>query len=113
MAEQQLESEIASASSVYPDVPRRAILEAVANGNVNVMDVAERYQSFVNQMREQAIADYLQDNPSAKGSSAAPRPSRTGGSSPAKSQIQADVKPKNLADAHKALSKFLKTNNIF
>ena len=113
MAEQQLEAEIASATDVYPDVPRRAILEAVASGNINVMDVAERYQSFVNQMREQAIADYLQDNPDAKRSSAAPRPSRTGGSSPAKSQVQADVKPKNLADAHKALSKFLKTNNIF
>ncbi len=113
MAEQQLEAEIASATDIYPDVPRRAILEAVASGNINVMDVAERYQSFVNQMREQAIADYLQDNPDAKRSSAAPRPSRTGGSSPAKSQVQADVKPKSLADAHKALSKFLKTNNIF
>jgi len=114
MAEQQLEVEISSATNLYPDVPRRAILESVASGNVNVMDVAERYQSFVNQMREQAIADYLQDNPQSGRSSAAPRPSRTG-SSPVsvKSSVQADEKPKNLADAHRALSKFLKTNNIF
>ena len=111
MAEQQLDAEIDAAINQYPDVPRRAILESVASGNVNIMDVAERYQSFVNQMREQAIADYLSENPQTK--VAAPRPSKTAGTSSSSSQVVADEKPKNLADAHKALSKFLKTNNIF
>tara|TARA_R110002051_G_scaffold249344_4_gene308799 strand:- start:232 stop:1143 length:912 start_codon:yes stop_codon:yes gene_type:complete len=114
MAEKQLDSAIDQAIVQYPDVPRRAILESVASGNTNIMDVAERYQSFVNQMREQAIADYLSENPQAKAAAqVAPRPSRTAGSAPSSSQISSDDKPKNLADAHKALSKFLKTNNIF
>jgi len=111
MAEKQLDAAIDQAINKYPDVPRRAILESVASGNVNIMDVAERYQSFVNQMREQAISDYLSENPQTK--VAAPRPSKTAGTSSSSSQVVADEKPKNLADAHKALSKFLKTNNIF
>jgi hypothetical protein len=114
MAEKQLDAAIDQAINKYPDVPRRAILESVASGNTNIMDVAERYQSFVNQMREQAVADYLSENPQAKTAApVAPRPSKTAGTSSSSSQVVADEKPKNLADAHKALSKFLKTNNIF
>ena len=114
MAEKQLDAAIDQAVNQYPDVPRRAILESVASGNTNIMDVAERYQSFVNQMREQAIADYLSENPQAKAAAqVAPRPSKTAGSAPSNSRVTPDEKPKNLNDAHKALSKFLKTNNIF
>lgn len=114
-AERQLEAEIGHATEKYPDVPRRAILEAVANGNVNVMDVAERYSSFVNQMREQAIADYLALQPQEEGEApkVAPRPSKAAGSMVSTSSLKPEDRPKNLADAHKALNKFLKTNNLF
>jgi hypothetical protein len=114
-AERQLEAEIGHATEKYPDVPRRAILEAVANGNVNVMDVAERYSSFVNQMREKAIADYLEAQPTQDGAppKVAPRPSKAGGSTVSTGSLKPEDRPKNLQDASRALNKFLKTNNLF
>lgn len=118
MAQQSLESQISKAVEKYPDVPRRAILEAVASdGSANVMDVAERYSSFVNQLREEAIANYLAEHGEPPASEvvekkAAPRPARTSGSvaSPA---ISPEKKTRSLKDANKALHKFLETNNIF
>lgn len=113
MAEQQLETQIGQAVEKYPDVPRRAILEAVAGGNTNVMDVAERYSSFVAQMREAAIADYLSGQPKGAQAQVAPRPAKAAGSTVGNYASSPEERPKNLKDAHRALSKFLKTNNIF
>lgn len=117
MAEQQLDAQISQAVEKYPDVPRRAILEAVAGGNTNVMDVAERYSSFVAQLKEAAVADYLKDQPgteAAKGSpKAPPRPARAAGAQLSQSQSQPEERPKSLKDAHRALSKFLTKNNLF
>lgn len=112
MATQQLEQQMQQAEAIYPDVPRRAILEAVANdGSVSVMDVAERYQSFVNQLREQAISEYLESNP-APAKKAAPRPAKTGSANISSAQADGS-KPKNLKEANKALHKFLRTNSLF
>tara|TARA_Y100000592_G_scaffold91724_1_gene152273 strand:- start:1210 stop:2079 length:870 start_codon:yes stop_codon:yes gene_type:complete len=111
-ATQQLEYQMQQAEAKYPDVPRRAILEAVANdGSVSVMDVAERYQSFVNQLREQAISEYLESNP-APAKKAAPRPAKTGSANVSSAQPDGS-KPKNLKEANKALHKFLRTNTLF
>ena len=112
VATQQLEAQMQAAEAKYPDVPRRAILEAVANdGSVSVMDVAERYQSFVNQLREQAIAEYVEQNPDAQ-KKVAPRPAKTGSANVSSAQPDGS-KPKNLKEANKALHKFLRTNTLF
>ena len=117
MAQQNLEKQITGAIDKYPDVPRRAILEAVASdGNADIMDVAERYSSFVSQLREEAIANYLKENgdlPAVEEpKKVAPRPSKSSNSSRAVSSPDAP-KMKNLKEANKALHKFLKSNPIF
>jgi len=111
-ATQQLEVQMQAAEERYPDVPRRAILEAVANdGSASVMDVAERYQSFVNQLREQAIAEYVEQNPGVQ-KKAAPRPAKTGSANVSSTQTDGST-PKNLKEANKALHKFLRSNSLF
>jgi hypothetical protein len=114
MASTRLEEQIQEAEAKYPDVPRRAILEAVvSDGTANVMDVAERYQTFVNQLREQAVAEYLGTNPGQKAApKVAPRPKKTSGSMD-RPPGEEGKRHTNLKDANKALLKFLETNSIF
>jgi len=60
-AQYQLEEEIGYAEQQYPGVPRSVMLQAVvSNPEVDVMDIAERYSTFISAVQEEAIAQYSQ-----------------------------------------------------
>jgi len=109
----KLNREIEVAQSRFPDVGREMLLQAVINDpNADVMDVAERYSTFVNGLREQAIADYVKTNQMQKAKPAAPPVVTTAGSSqygriPGSS---GEGRPKNMEEARNSLFDYLKAN---
>jgi len=112
---QKLNAELADIAQKFPGVPRRALLEAVAkDSKVDLYDLAERFHTGYEQIRQQAIAEYLAEQtkagtiqPQAK---AAPPPVpptvKTGG------HISPNVnsgseRPRTMAEARKrALARF-------
>ncbi len=114
--QQKLSQEINVATQRFPDVSKDVILQAVINDpDVDVMDVAERYSTFVNGLREQAIAEYLQTNPQA----APPvvRPDAPPVVSSAGSSLQGRLpgssrtsRPQNMDQARNSLFDYLKAN---
>ena len=113
----KLNHEIQVAQQRFPDVGREMLLQAVINDpDSDVMDVAERYSTFVNGLREQAIAEYLQTNPQAVAPPVvrpdAPPVVRVAGSSqtgkiPGSNREQS---PRNLDEARNSLFDYLKAN---
>lgn len=114
-AKQSLEQELAVANSKYPDVPNDILLAAVVqNPEIDVVDLAERYNTFVSAVREDAIAKYTtqsgqsvvpQNNtpaaPPRVGSAPATRNTTGFGESPS---------PRNLQEAKSSLMDYLKSN---
>lgn len=109
----KLNREIEVAQSRFPDVGREMLLQAVINDpNADIMDVAERYSTFVNGLREQAIAEYVKANPTQKAKPIAPPVVTTAGSSqygriPGSS---GEGRPKNMDEARNSLFDYLKAN---
>lgn len=115
--QQKLNQEIQFAQQRFPDVGREMLLQAVINDpNADIMDVAERYSTFVVGLREQAIADYLKQNPQAAAPPVvrpdAPPVIKAAGSSqygkiPGSNSEQ---RPKNMDEARNSLFDYLKAN---
>lgn len=113
----KLDREINMAQQRFPDVGRDMLLQAVINDpDSDVMDVAERYSTFVNGLREQAIAEYLQTNPQASAPPVvrpdAPPVVRVAGSSQAGKVPGSNTEksPRNLDEARNSLFDYLKAN---
>jgi chromosome segregation ATPase len=113
----KLNHEIQLAQQRFPDVGRDMLLQAVINDpDSDVMDVAERYSTFVNGLREQAIAEYLQTNPQAVAPPVvrpdAPPVVRVAGSSQAGKipGSNREQSPRNLDEARNSLFDYLKAN---
>lgn len=80
-----LDQEVAEVRATYPDVPVNVLYEAVVRNNkADLKKVGLAYTNHVNELKEQAIADYLKENPPQEKPAAkprvAPRPGATGGS---------------------------------
>ena len=107
---QKLEKELAYVAERYPEVPREALLTAVVNDpTTNVLDVAERYNTFVAGVREAAIADYLKTNGVKQQEPPPAVPPRVS-SAPNSQQPTGfgdQEKPRNLNEARDALFNFL------
>ena len=113
----KLDREINLAQRRFPDVGRDMLLQAVINDpDSDVMDVAERYSTFVNGLREQAIAEYLQANPQASAPPVvrpdAPPVVQVAGSSQAGKVpgSNRERSPKNMDEARNSLFDYLKAN---
>ena len=103
-AQLQLERELDAVAKQFPDVPQNAILQAVADdGTIDLMDFAESYTEFINDVKEGAVAQYVKDNASKTKSGARPRVSSAGSSSSGDSSP-----PKTMEGAQVALLKHLK-----
>lgn len=103
-AQIELERELEYAIDHFPDVPPEAILEAVANdGTIDVLDFAESYSEFLDDIREGAVADYVQENASSTKRSARPRVNGAGSSSSGE-----PPKPNTMEGAQAALLRHLK-----
>jgi len=113
-AEQQLEAEISHVQSSYPGVPRELLLQAVVlDGSSDLMSIAENYSSHIASIEEGAIARHVSEVKPKR--STPPRAAKSG--SP-RAKIQArqsngEAKPRNVAEASKALAKFLRQENPF
>jgi hypothetical protein len=119
-AKAKLESVLGEVGQQYPSVPRQAILQHIIDKpprpshiREKVFELAERYTSYIAQVEEAAIARHLEAGGGEAKKKAAPRPSKSGGSGPAKSISAGDKKPKTLKDASKALWKFMEETNPF
>lgn len=120
LARQQLEVEIGAALQKFPSVPRDVILQAVANNpSATAEAVAEQYSSWVAGVEEKAIAAYLEKNPNSTPAEAvaatqepkaAPRPSKTGGSTAA---AASEVPLKTVSEGSAALRKLWARGNPF
>ena len=114
-AEQQLELEIQSVQSSFPTVPRELLLQAVVlDGASDLSRVAENYSAHISSIEEGAIARHLAQAPP----NAAPVPPRAPKSSGTSigistSQSEDQPRPRNIAEASKALHEFLKRENPF
>jgi len=103
-AQLELERELEYAIDHFPDVPPEAILEAVANdGTVDILEFAESYSEFLDDIREGAIADYVKENASSAKKSARPRVNGAGSSSSGEPS-----KPNTMEGAQAALLRHLK-----
>ena len=101
-----LQTELQQVSGVYPDVPEEVLLQAVIqNPDISVMDVAERYNAFVSQVEEQAIARYASENQVAPPAA----PSRPASAGRGTSSFAGVKKPRTLEDAKKATLAYLKS----
>lgn len=111
-AKQQLEQELAVASQKYPDVPRDVLLTAVVqNPSTDILDVAERYNTFVSAVREDAIAQYTRANGGIRPAPAAPP--RVGSASVARQNVgfgESQSSPKTLGQAKESLVDYLRQN---
>lgn len=100
-----LQNEIKTVQEVYPDVPEEVLLQAVIQDpDLNVMDVAERYNTFISDVEERAIARYASEHTAPP--AAPPRPSSAG---QATSSFQGAKKPRTLDEAKKATLAYLKS----
>lgn len=114
-AKQSLEQELAVANSKYPEVPKDLLLAAVVqNPETNVVELAERYNTFVSAVREDAIAKYTSQGGQSVGSSASvpSAPPRVGSATVSRSSVGfgETPAPKNLAEAKSSLMDYLKSN---
>ena len=113
-AEQQLEREISQVQTSYPGVPRELLLQAVVlDGASDLMSVAENYSSYIASVEEGAIARHVAETKPKR--ETPPRAAKSG--SP-RARIQTNrsaekERPKNVAEASKALAQFLKRENPF
>ena len=108
--QQKLEKELNYVSDRYPTVPREALLSAVINDpNTNIIDAAERYSTFVAQVRESAIADYASQNGVNQRELPPEVPPRVAqaGSSNQNNGFGDNPSPRNMDQAKEALFKFL------
>ena len=110
--EVQLQKEIDYATHKYPDVTEEVLLQAVINDpSVDVTDVAERYSTFINGLKEEAIAEYTQRVPAAASPpSVPPRVGSASSSNMGRSPLGAESKPKTMDDAKGAFFNYLKAN---
>jgi len=105
-AQSELQLELQSAKAKYPAVNDDILLHAVIQDpTVDVMDVAEKYNTYVASIEERAIARHLEENKP----KAAPRlngvsSGHTPGSNAAKG------KPRTMAEARAAALEFWKTS---
>jgi len=118
MASYDLEHEVAEAEASFPGVPREVMLNAVANdANVTCMEVAEGYSSWVADIEEAALADYIAANPGADIPEVADpvqevrRPARVGATETTVSHDAA--RPSSVKEGSEMLRAFMKSNNPF
>jgi len=105
-ASMELEREITSAQSEYPDVPEEYLWETIAqNGNISARDAAAHYTEFVAGIEEAAIAKYLQE--SGGKADAPPRPQRK--QTAASNSSNEEWQPKNTDEAREAMLAYLKS----
>ena len=111
-AQYQLEEEIGHAEQQYPGVPRSVMLQAVvSNPEVDVMDIAERYSTFISAVQEEAIAQYSQQAQlEAPLPPAAPPRVSNSPSGHTHNGSGHEGPPKNLDDAKAQMFDFLKSN---
>jgi len=103
-AELDLKQEIIEAAKVYPSVPEEILLQAVIqNPDVQVMDIAEQYNTFVSGIEQQAIANYQEEGGSLR---APPRPSSSGQT---RGEFKDVKKPRTMEEARHAALKYLKS----
>ena len=118
MARYDLEAEIAQAEATFPGVPREVMLNAVANDpSISAIEVAEGYSSWVAQVEEAALADYIAANPVADIPAAEEpveevrRPARAGAT---ETTVSHDApKPASVKEGSDMLRAFMKSNNPF
>ena len=118
MARHDLEYEVADAMDEYPGVPREVMLKAVASDpSVTAHEVAESYSSWVAEIEEAALADYISENPVEEFS--APevddevrRPSRAGATNSSISEDGAGS-PSTVKEGSERLRAFMKLSNPF
>lgn len=111
-AKQQLEQELQVAAAKYPEVPRDVLLQAVVqNPSTDILDIAERYNTFVSVIREDAIAQYTRANGGVRPAPQAPP--RVGSASVARPNIgfgDQQSSPKTLNQAKDSLVDYLRQN---
>ena len=118
MARYDLEAEVAQAEAAFPGVPREVMLNAVANDpKISAMEVAEGYSTWVAQIEEAALADYIAANPGADIQAAeAPveevrRPARAGAT---EATVSHDApKPASVKEGSEMLRAYMKKHNPF
>ena len=118
MARYDLESEIAQAEAAFPGVPREVMLNAVANDpSISAIEVAEGYSSWVAQVEEAALADYIAANPVADTPAAEEpveevrRPARAGAT---ETTVSHDApKPASVKEGSEMLRAYMKKHNPF
>tara|TARA_R100001086_G_scaffold249057_1_gene187567 strand:- start:398 stop:1168 length:771 start_codon:yes stop_codon:yes gene_type:complete len=107
MAHMDLQTEIAVATTEYPNVPENYIWEAIAqNGHLSALEVAEQYNHFVSEVEEAAIARYLESQKQeAEPKNVPPRPSsqQTSGME----HLADPVAPKTMDEAREAMLMYL------
>ena len=113
--EKNLRAELTTLSETFPTVPEDYLLQAVINDpSVNLASKAEEYHSFVSGIGENAIAQYLENNPhGAANVPQVPNRPRSHGSSPAREHITPVKKPSSIGDATNALRDALSKRNPF
>ena len=108
--QQKLEQELSYVADRYPGVPREALLTAVINNpEADVLDLAERYNTFVAGIRESAIAEYAKTNGVQQQGLPPAVPPRVspGPSGQVATGFGDQPQPRNLDEAKNALFKFL------
>lgn len=105
-ARAQLDKDVATALSNYPNVPKQLLLQSVVqNPSVDLNVIAEHYSTFVAGIEEKAIANYSQaDTPSV-----APRPRATSSNKTNNVLADGQKKPKTMADAAIAMRNYLQS----
>ena len=135
-AQRQLESEIVTVRSRYPDLRPQDLAQLVINDpSVNLMEAAETFMTYKAAVEEQAVNRYLRENPhltqqekeqvvqaaaevsaeQAGASETAPTapPSPTGSRSSTTTGSEAAERPQDLKSVKYALRDYFKSNNPF
>ena len=110
-AQNELQKELVSAIDKYPAVNEQVLLHAVVQDpNVSVMDVAERYNTFIASIEEGAIARHSKEQKTKN--SAPPRVKGVSSDDRAPGSTGADTKPRTMKDAKHAALSFLKNIDL-
>ena len=118
MARYDLEHEVADAMHEFPGVPREVMLKAVASDpSVTAHEVAESYSSWVAEIEEAALADYIASTPVEE--VAAPevddevrRPGRAGATA-SSAAAESAPSPRTVKEGSDLLRAFMKRSNPF
>ena len=113
--EKVLRAELDDVNQTYPSVPEQFLLQAVINDpSVNLAKKAEEYHAFMSGISENAIAEYLANNPGHTEQSVpeVPNRPRSHGSAPGREVISPNKKPTSIGDASGALRKALSKHNF-